>query len=852
MPRETWRQKLGNTLRIGGAASVGFMPAVPLLSPQEFDEQAQAAGHHLILPQLPSPQLSFQLQDRQIAASAEQEAVSQPLTFGRVAFVDNRGGLSVYDFQTQKIRELPITAELASGKLIDYTLSSSPLGDKLAIWWSSPDSNKSVLFDLNDGNITILSQEQTPYSTHSQFDWSVNGEYLSIQGFDQGSNWTKLFNVTTGQVILELPSYGYVRFTQNQFWAYTTNTDLILVDLANGQLQTHLLAIPQTGEVKLDVAPDRKTIAASTCVVRFPDHQFTACLVGELWLYDGNFNKPIRSLGQVDPNQPMRFSPDGKKLFFFLRSWNENPPYDYKFAPVIFDLVSNRINAVGLDRVQLGIPKGGWSRIAEDDVIFRQNGDLIIVGSDLNRFMINFVNTRDGSVITKTIRGNIFWYHLTEDSIFFNREGENGYLRLPLDATGRLTEQLIGHVPFMGDRWGWFWGPSFATVPDNSLIASQGAGFFVHEGKRYWLGGDDTAQILNAGKPQAVGRWVKDSIAEGQALQFVSGDVVTGPDWAPWYLRNGKRYKIDNWNEFAKNTRFNRSVHKELPQWVLDRIPVGQDPRVDQARRYGGVIDWDGALKEHQPDGGRMIIFVGGYSGSSEGQKEAFEKIKSKLKEKGWNDRQFLEATYDLEILAKDRVRRVAYDSDDTKDHPLVSAAKMRIQLELYKQMFPKTKFILIGHSLGGFLAFNAALGHSEAIESVVTLDSPLLGIDNLITDAAYGTSVRRFIGDDCGEFLTQLYNDSSTKNKVEALAKQLKSKGVRLYTFASVDDWFVKSDVANLNESNFEFDNEPIRLLWRLGYTPAESWQDLVFGHGQILIDPEFLNELIKVLPSS
>jgi pimeloyl-ACP methyl ester carboxylesterase len=295
---------------------------------------------------------------------------------------------------------------------------------------------------------------------------------------------------------------------------------------------------------------------------------------------------------------------------------------------------------------------------------------------------------------------------------------------------------------------------------------------------------------------------------------------------------------------------FNRRAFVLAPT-VLRKIPVGEVPEPKGVKELGW-LDWDGRLVEFQPYGGRMIIFMGGYGGSSFSQSEAFRWIKEKLVEKGWRRTQFLEATYKIDInaLPRGEIKPQDYQPEDTKLDPMLSVSKLRLELRRYKELLPLTKFILIGHSLGGFIAFEAALAHTDAVEAVITLDSPLKGVDRSFWSESVDKIIIDFMGKEVGEYLVKIGDDPATAEIVENKAKKLRSQGVRVFTITNKDDIFIPSWVAVLENSDTEYEGEKIQLIWELGHEPFESFGvgELATGHGQTLEDPAVLELIAKI----
>jgi pimeloyl-ACP methyl ester carboxylesterase len=130
--------------------------------------------------------------------------------------------------------------------------------------------------------------------------------------------------------------------------------------------------------------------------------------------------------------------------------------------------------------------------------------------------------------------------------------------------------------------------------------------------------------------------------------------------------------------------------------------------------------------------------------------------------------------------------------TDRASAESLVVLEKM---LTDYKQRHPKAHFTLVGHSLGGYLAFLEGAreaGRSDAtklaIDGVVTFDAPLKGISadkKAIIDFA-SPCAKTYIA---GAELVAARNDPTTPATRAAQAGAMASAGIRLATLGNNDD---------------------------------------------------------------
>ncbi|HET6614470.1 MAG TPA: hypothetical protein VFH62_01175, partial [Dehalococcoidia bacterium] len=144
------------------------------------------------------------------------------------------------------------------------------------------------------------------------------------------------------------------------------------------------------------------------------------------------------------------------------------------------------------------------------------------------------------------------------------------------------------------------------------------------------------------------------------------------------------------------------------------------------------------------PKDTRVVVFVQGlyttYDASgTQGtllEPHRFDTLKGALRDNGYRDEDLLDFGYDGGVVTGDgawRPRDYACEATDRAgmEHVLVLEQMLRD----YRRKHPKAHFTLVGHSLGGYVAFLA--GARDAVRSkddrleidaVVTLDSPLLG----------------------------------------------------------------------------------------------------------------------------
>lgn len=544
------------------------------------------------------------------------------------------------------------------------------------------------------------------------------------------------------------------------------------------------------------------------------------------------------------PSWKPEISPDGTKILFMFPGGAPRIPQGFVF----WNRETGELPAVPMDLNQVDRFSWRYGFHTSKDLLFYGRGNdarVHVVWVDTETWVKTDQLIETGRGETAQIR------EVTQDSIIYEVFRVGGDRRdlytAPITKNNtpirgkKVAESLVISPQDGSEVLGW--------LKEGDIFTSGGKTFIFKDGKRHLIENEEAVGYFQ-GNRSALAEGLTPLISESESkISFLSEDVIGNKDGL-WYLRNLKRYKIQNWDWFKERQRYTK-VPISIDKGIIEMIPVGEVPGPKEGQL--GWLDWDGTLKEFQPYGGRMIIFVGGYDGNTTSQLEAFAQIKAKLVEKGWNERQFLEATYNIDIDTRRKlVLPTAYFSENTKIYPPQSFSKMRLELQRYKEMFPLTKFVLIGHSLGGLMAFESAIGNEDAVETVITLDSPLKGFDRALWNEL-SDHIVQFMGHEVGDYLVPMGDDTEKVAQQEQKAQQMRDRGTKIFTFANKHDWFVRNKVAVLDKADTLFDGREVALVWELGHFPATSfWGDLVFGHGQILREAEFLDYLVQLLQVS
>jgi hypothetical protein len=203
------------------------------------------------------------------------------------------------------------------------------------------------------------------------------------------------------------------------------------------------------------------------------------------------------------------------------------------------------------------------------------------------------------------------------------------------------------------------------------------------------------------------------------------------------------------------------------------------------------------------PAGTRVVVFMQGIyttydaSGTQPSLVEAhrFDTLKAAFEAKGYAKAALLDFSYaGGAVSASGQWQPAPYTCDQTDRTPDGNLAPLEKMLKDYRAKHPNVHFAIVGHSLGGYLAFlegareaarpdNAKLG----IDVVVTLDAPLKGvsadkktiIDLLPCDKTY------LAGTDLVERRLDAGTAQTRRDQTALMAQQ----GIRLATLGNTYD---------------------------------------------------------------
>lgn len=743
-----------------------------------------------------------------------------------------------------------------------FSLSLSPQEDKLAVCIPEEKSYAGTyrlfILDLSAGIFKELRRGRNTLS--GKFGWSPDGQFLFFQGPYES---LYVFDSSTKEILLEKDKEtSAVGFSPDGQWfltsSYNSKAEIDRIEAFNFKSRESLTVLETTS-----IIPEVKW---------FPNGSTFATLDNErgLVIFDlSSRQKKVLPYGK----DAFQIAPDGKTIIFY----EELVPIEGDVKIGVLDLETGQARSVLRTREMYPgfIFKEGFS-------VFSSSSEIIFtkewmrkyspdpVDYDIKLYKFNFKKGTLSPHVTLRVDNHMFFERLLNTnwlllSSLYNNE-ELGFPRpdkklefirkwyfysLASGKSYQIGETKEKEVP-LGFK------PCFSAtfLPDGNLIKSSLSGqkFYFTQGRKYPLA-PNTAKLLG-GMEKSVPQRTLEQIPESlNKLKFQGGDLLLEKNGSRWYLRDGKRSEVPNLERFQTNVQFNRQKY-EIPPEISKRIPEGQDPAKELGKFLikDKFLDWDGHFIEPHPEGSVLLLFVKGWH-SQTWMELGFPKMKEFLGKYGWTEGRMAEFTYNAQKLPGDGLGLAPYSKDHTTVSPVSSCQYLEWQIERYKKMLPWTNIILIGHSLGGWLAFNAAWHQAEAVRAVITLDSPLKGVDKTKIGDKGEELLRQLWGDDVAQFL--LISNETTRFVAERQSQFLIEHGVDVFTFASTDDIFVSHEVAFLENGSQGLAGSPLNLRFPMGRIPGlenpqefiENWGELISAHGTVLRHPLVLEAISKIV---
>ncbi len=241
---------------------------------------------------------------------------------------------------------------------------------------------------------------------------------------------------------------------------------------------------------------------------------------------------------------------------------------------------------------------------------------------------------------------------------------------------------------------------------------------------------------------------------------------------------------------------------------------------------------------------------IASYTGDAERE---FRPLRASLAALGFDAGDFLEATYGA-VRVEGEWQPRPYQIQDAQRPIALSALDLSRELEWYCERLAGTRFYLVGYSLGGVLAFEAAAllmsrnltAWRGRLAGIALLSAPLLGVDFGILARLADALARRpdFYGQAGVDLVARAKGTEST-DRLESQAALLRAAGVRLLTIVDRNDAVVQYRDAVLPSAKER--GEVLGVDAKLPETADEVARR--YGHGPILSDPRALDVVARLI---
>jgi len=248
------------------------------------------------------------------------------------------------------------------------------------------------------------------------------------------------------------------------------------------------------------------------------------------------------------------------------------------------------------------------------------------------------------------------------------------------------------------------------------------------------------------------------------------------------------------------------------------------------------------------------IIFMSGIDSRCDGtvyNQMGFEYLRRQLSQVGlsYKDKHFLMYSYTGGEVRDGRWLPNPYSPADTGQPIDFSVIHLREMIKEFNRNHPRAKFLLVGHSLGGRIAFdyviNYPLDRPGPIKGVITLNSPLIG--TAYTKADIFAPIKPILGTPAVRQLIaeyQLRNVSGIlKHRMDA-ARRLTAEGIYLATFGTRQDIIVHPFSACLTDKQ----GHPLTKGHIVSANIFPSDFKELSGHRQILTHKKVVESIISI----
>lgn len=298
---------------------------------------------------------------------------------------------------------------------------------------------------------------------------------------------------------------------------------------------------------------------------------------------------------------------------------------------------------------------------------------------------------------------------------------------------------------------------------------------------------------------------VLDAKTSVDGLQM--GDVITIGNEA-FLLRLDKAYPIldlEKYKRFSKLMEYGRRV-VPVSRNILDNYALGKLPPPSD---FGTIDKFTSDFKAPKQFGGEINVYFAGFmtDGGSVSTiikpgETTFVRIREGLQSKNWKLTDSLFFTYGEKGFDQ-------YAATDTARSPKENITFAREYLKALKTNYPLAQFNLIGHSLGGLLALEAARENPDAINNLILLNAPIKGIEkNIFREGflAWGKGqVKSLVPyldltkEEVTDYLFNLWENKTYQADLEKFVESFTKMGRNFVTIFAEDDAIVPKESATV-----------------------------------------------------
>lgn len=746
--------------------------------------------------------------------------------FGLFAKINPRGLLTIEDFSTGKKSETRLSINNSTA------LRFSPDLTRIIAWDPSLNLKDGTVFLIDiDGQKLFPRKVQGGISSptpEGQINWSPDSRFFALTtGFLEGGGGASESNVRifdrNGNFLSEQPRSLAIGFSPNGEWL-VMETGQFKLQAFN--LTTHkILAIPPSYPFPA-WSTDSKSMVVDTCTALTKELVCMGVSPTVLNLETGR-----GKVFDLPPSQIFKFSPDGGKLFLINENNNINlidlstdiskTVFKLEEGVIIKDAIFSSENEILIAFYRPGGKGDGFSALE----VIKLN---LAEGKVLDRVKIDLKNSN--AVFDKFLTPQ--WVKLTDFLEFSGpRPPPRKFLLVSL-KTGKT--HVLGEAA--QDEYADFI-PQIIT--DGDLVEARGHKFIFQE-KRLYPISLPVEQFLVDASPVPIPSSTIPEISQSEnKLGFGNGELLAGNDVNLWYLRNNNRYRVnEDIGDFIQRRHKIMKVWK-TPHWVIDRVSKKELPTRFFKDQYGRTIDGKSP---------RLIVLMAGVNSVSEDATATFNSLVASLKSIGWMNNQILYGTYNVDVRKTDdnkiEIIPRLYNQRHSMQLVNYSVQAFSYFLDWIRRKAPLSQITICGHSQGGDIGFSGALSHPDLTCQIITIDSPLKGVDQMFLKAQDIDldKVGNFWGDAARSYI-EIGDDQSFSEVIEKQVLSLQNRGIEVFSFSNSHDGLVRPDRAVLLNSNKRIEEENITLLW-----DEPDW-GLLGSHGALLTHDPFLNELLKVI---